>query len=120
MATTRSIAANLKSFTAFRFRYTSQTCYSLFNFYFHGTSSLTTVCTLCLHLTVCVAQHAYIVTSIYCKTKRNDLHLCRTNKLLIYVIVWEIQYHRKKCQQYNFLYIAILIYVLSITYYSFI
>ena len=40
-------------------RYSTQTCYSLFNFYFQGTSSLTTVCTLCLHLTVCVAQHAW-------------------------------------------------------------
>ena len=39
--------------------YSTQTCYSLFNFYFQGTSSLTTVCTLCLHLTVCVAQHAW-------------------------------------------------------------
>ena len=57
-------------------RYTTQTCYSLFNFYFHGTSLLTTVCTLCLHLTLFVLLSTRDkVTSIYCEKKLNDLKL---------------------------------------------
>ena len=57
--------------------YSAQTCYSLFNFYFQGTSSLTTVCTLCLHLTVCVAQHAWYrnVNLLQKETQRFEINV---------------------------------------------
>ena len=83
-------------------RYTTQTCYSLFNFYFHGTSLLTTVCTLCLHLTLFVLLSTRDkVTSIYCEKKLNDLKLMqevRQDHYICYNRPSEIYIESGNCQ----------------------
>ena len=83
-------------------RYTTQTCYSLFNFYFHGTSLLTTVCTLCLHLTLFVLLSTRDkVTSIYCEKKLNDLKLMqevRQDHYICYTRSRKIKIQSGNCQ----------------------